>query len=87
MQYGGKITDDLDRRLFKAYTETWMGPSALASSFCFNPGVPMQGISHFKYIVPDSQEVRTHSKLASMVSWSPNHSTAVINRPRTKGGS
>lgn len=57
VQYGGKITDDLDRRLFKAYTETWMGPTALSSSFCFNPGVPMQGGAQFKYVIPDSQEV------------------------------
>ena len=57
MQYGGKITDDLDRRLFKAYTETWMGPPALSSSFCFNPGAPMQAGIQFKYVIPDSQEV------------------------------
>lgn len=59
VQYGGKITDDLDRRLFKAYTETWMGPTALSASFSFNPGVPMNGVNHFKYVIPDSQEVRT----------------------------
>lgn len=58
VQYGGKITDDLDRRLFKAYTETWMGPPALSSSFCFNPGAPMQAGVQFKYVIPDSQEVR-----------------------------
>lgn len=56
VQYGGKITDDLDRRLFKAYAETWMGPAALSSSFCFYPGVPMQGVSRFKYVIPESQE-------------------------------
>lgn len=61
VQYGGKITDDLDRRLFKAYTETWMGPSALSASFCFNPGVTMQGAYHFKYSIPDSQEVNIES--------------------------
>ncbi|CAN0142261.1 unnamed protein product, partial [Pylaiella littoralis] len=60
VQYGGKITDDLDRRLFKAYTETWMGPPALSASFCFNPGVPMQGGAQFKYVIPDSQEVEDY---------------------------
>ncbi|CAM9708915.1 unnamed protein product, partial [Ectocarpus fasciculatus] len=60
VQYGGKITDDLDRRLFKAYTETWMGPPALSASFCFNPGVPMQGGPQFKYVIPDSQEVEDY---------------------------
>ena len=58
VQYGGKITDDLDRRLFKAYTGTWMGPTALSPSFSFNPGVPVNGVNHFKYVIPDSQEVR-----------------------------
>lgn len=59
VQYGGKITDDLDRRLFKAYAETWMGPAALAPSFCYNPGTPMKGAaSRFKYVIPESQEVR-----------------------------
>lgn len=57
-QYGGKITDDLDRRLFKAYTETWMAPAALSSSFCFNPWTPMQAMNRFDYVIPDSQEVR-----------------------------
>lgn len=63
VQYGGKITDDLDRRLFKAYTETWMGLAALSSAFCFNPGVPTQGAYHFKYSIPDSQEVRLRCSL------------------------
>lgn len=58
MQYGGKITDNLDRRLFKTYAETWMGPAALTPSFCFNPGTPMQGASRFSYIIPESQEVK-----------------------------
>lgn len=34
-----------------------MGPPALSSSFCFNPGAPMQAGAQFKYVIPDSQEV------------------------------
>ena len=37
VQYGGKITDDLDRRLFSTYAESWLTPSTLAPNFNFNP--------------------------------------------------
>lgn len=57
VQYGGKITDDLDRRLFKAYTETWMTSAALSPSFCFIPWTPMQDMNRFDYVIPNSQEV------------------------------
>jgi dynein heavy chain len=37
VQYGGRITDDLDRRLFSAYTEAWISQQTLNPSFKFNP--------------------------------------------------
>jgi len=32
-QYGGKITDNFDRRLFGSYVEAWLSPTTLAPSF------------------------------------------------------
>lgn len=29
VQYGGKITDDLDRRLFNTYAAAWLSPTVL----------------------------------------------------------
>ena len=58
VQYGGKITDDLDRRLFKTYAESWVGPMTLAPNFTFNPESPLQRIPNdFTYVVPDCSEV------------------------------
>ena len=36
-QYGGKITDSLDRRLFKTYTSVWMNEKTCSDAFTFNP--------------------------------------------------
>ena len=41
VQYGGRITDNLDRRLFAAYTEAWLSNGTLAPSFAFNPTNPI----------------------------------------------
>ena len=37
IQYGGKITDDLDRRLFNTYAARWLCPVAMSETFKFNP--------------------------------------------------
>jgi dynein heavy chain len=69
-QYGGKITDDMDRRLFKAYTEAWVGPHALEEGFTFNPESEIQPIpGDFKYSIPSEKEV---SKLRDFASQFPD---------------
>jgi len=40
-QYGGKITDSLDRRLFKTYTTTWLNSMTCQEGFSFNPKTPI----------------------------------------------
>jgi dynein heavy chain len=40
-QYGGKITDSLDRRLFKTYTQVWLNGSTCQEGFSFNPRAPI----------------------------------------------
>ncbi|KAL7690391.1 putative AAA+ ATPase domain, dynein heavy chain region D6 P-loop domain-containing protein [Plasmopara halstedii] len=37
VHYGGRITDELDRRLFRAYCEAWLSPTLFEPSFSFNP--------------------------------------------------
>ncbi|KAL4171660.1 hypothetical protein KRP22_009750 [Phytophthora ramorum] len=62
VHYGGRITDELDRRLFRAYCDAWFNPTLLGSSFSFNPEVKLTagtgGASSsgqlFNYCVPDS---------------------------------
>jgi dynein heavy chain len=53
VQYGGRITDDLDRRLFGAYTEAWLSQSTLGNNFSFNPEHPIFKIpDNFSYKIP-----------------------------------
>ena len=40
-QYGGKITDTLDRRLFKTYTMVWINEKTIQEGFMFNPKTPI----------------------------------------------
>jgi dynein heavy chain len=35
-QYGGKITDAMDQRLFQLYTEAWLCPASCEAGFAFN---------------------------------------------------
>jgi len=40
-QYGGKITDTLDRRLFKSYVQVWLNSGTCQEGFAFNPKAPI----------------------------------------------
>ena len=53
VQYGGRITDNIDRRLFMAYTGAWLSNGSLAASFTFNPENPINKIpENFVYKCP-----------------------------------
>jgi dynein heavy chain len=57
-QYGGKITDDLDRRMFGLYTKAWLNPKSCTEEFTFNPANPLFPIPKgFVYKVPVSDQV------------------------------
>jgi len=59
-QYGGKITDNLDRRLFKTYTQTWLRDETCKEGFSFNPKVPIFKIpENFVYKV-DNYDTIVH---------------------------
>eukprot|EP01028_Stygiella_incarcerata_P006636 TRINITY_DN270_c0_g1_i1.p1 TRINITY_DN270_c0_g1~~TRINITY_DN270_c0_g1_i1.p1 ORF type:complete len:4523 (-),score=1222.92 TRINITY_DN270_c0_g1_i1:192-13760(-) len=47
VQYGGRITDDFDRRLCNTYGELWLTPDVVSHEFEFFPG----------YSIPHSEEI------------------------------
>jgi len=58
VQYGGRITDNIDRRLFTAYTEAWLSNSSLSQSFAFNPETPINKIpDNFVYRCPPVADI------------------------------
>jgi dynein heavy chain, axonemal len=62
VQYGGRITDDLDRRLFMSYSEAWLSNGTLSPSFSFNPEHAIQKIpDNFNYKIPASTELHDFS--------------------------
>ena len=53
IQYGGKITDDLDRILFNVYAKKWISQDVLSEGFTFNPPKCLAPIpDNFIYKVP-----------------------------------
>jgi len=51
VQYGGKITDSLDVRLFRTYTKEWLTERTCEENFSFNPSSPILKMP-FEYTVP-----------------------------------
>ena len=52
VQYGGRITDDWDRRLFNTYGQAWLAPRILDGTFEFFKG----------YKVPSGSDVESYRK-------------------------
>mgnify|MGYP003961386239 CR=1 FL=1 len=48
VQYGGKITDDFDRRLFNTYGKKWLGQQVIKPDFSF----------HGEYVIPNSETLQ-----------------------------
>lgn len=60
-QYGGKITDALDRRLFKTYTQVWLTQQTCRDSFSFNPERPILKIpNNFVYKVENYENINQY---------------------------
>jgi len=55
VQYGGRITDDLDRELFNTYAAKWLNDELFRPSFTFN--TPLAGSQDYPYKVPDGAEI------------------------------
>jgi len=57
VQYGGKITDSLDVRLFRIYTEEWLTPKTCEDDYTYNPANPIFKIPNdFRYVIPSDME-------------------------------
>ena len=53
-QYGGKVTDTYDRRLFNTYTALWISLASLQPNFTYNPKEPISKIpGDFVYKIND----------------------------------
>lgn len=69
VHYGGRITDEMDRRLFKAYCEAWFNPTVLSNSFSFSPEhVVAKGQLQpmFNYCIPEAAiEIEEFQRLIS----------------------
>ncbi|OQR97844.1 dynein heavy chain, outer arm [Achlya hypogyna] len=64
VHYGGRITDDMDRRLFKGYCDEWLNSSTLAPSFSFNPESLVGHIPNdFVYAVPETTELDEYHRV------------------------
>ena len=62
VQYGGRITDDLDRELFATYTYKWFCDEVFKPTFTFN-NYP----SEFQYKVPEGFEVNVYKDFIDSV--------------------
>merc|ERR1719265_1227179 len=54
-QYGGRITDDLDRELFNTYTAKWMCEDVFKNNFTFN-----NYASDYNYKIPEGLEITNY---------------------------
>lgn len=50
VQYGGRITDDFDRRLFCAYGDKWLTPTVTKPDYVFLPG----------YTIPNAEDINKY---------------------------
>lgn len=73
VQYGGRITDDLDRELFITYGEYWL------SDNMFNPGFkfcPIQGNMELNlYCIPQESE---HAKILEYLQELPKQDSPLV---------
>ena len=58
VQYGGKITHQVDRRIFSTYTQVWLTAQTCEDGYAFNPKEPILRIpDDFRYIIPNGSEL------------------------------
>ena len=69
VQYGGKITDSLDVRMFRIYTEEWLTSKACEDDYTYNPATPIFKIPNdFQYTIPKDVE---HEKYRAYIEQFP----------------
>jgi dynein heavy chain len=63
VQYGGRITDALDRELFNTYGLLWIQEQIFTPAYCFN-----NSVTEFSYCIPEATE---HSKFLEEIDHLP----------------
>jgi dynein heavy chain len=58
IQYGGRITDNMDREMFKTYGELWLKDEIFSKGYNFNP------LSEWAYKIPETVE---HNKILDYI--------------------
>ena len=53
VQYGGRVTDDYDKRLLNTYCKVWFGEHMFQDSFCFYKG----------YVIPNAKTIEQYREL------------------------
>eukprot|EP00466_Bigelowiella_natans_P018588 jgi/Bigna1/50235/estExt_Genewise1.C_710023 len=57
VQYGGRITDDFDRRLFNTFGLFWLSPTVFKDDFQFCDPANLGGGKKFEYKIPKSETI------------------------------
>ena len=70
VQYGGRITDDLDREMFITYGSLWITEDVFKPNYPFNTL-----ITDFQYLIPDFTE---HSKYLEYINTLPDRDSPLI---------
>lgn len=70
VQYGGRITDDLDRELFITYGQLWLNDNIFQPNYPFNTS-----ITDFHYQIPDCTE---HVKYLDYIKMIPERDSPII---------
>ncbi len=70
VQYGGRITDDLDRELFITYGQQWLTEAVFQPNYIFNTT-----FTEFHYAIPDSSE---HGKFMESIGSMPVKDSPII---------
>ena len=64
VQYGRRITDDMDRVLFTAYSDSWLNSPTLGQTFTFNFDTTVAPMpKEFVYSVPDATELEEYQRI------------------------
>ena len=86
VQYGGRVTDDFDKRLLNTYAHVWFTDALFDESFKFYTGYQIPRcaqIADFRYAIEelpltDTPEVGVESKIISLVIFSKFASRIVV---------
>jgi len=66
VQYGGRITDNVDRRTFQNYAETWVCQGVCEDTWMYNPTEPINRIpGDFVYRICSSEQIDDYQKFCS----------------------